>query len=51
MGAEIGGFDLDSSKSPWWIGLASMIIFLGGAARKCTCDGMYMSGNYFPDRP
>jgi len=44
MGAEIGGFDLDNSKSLWWIRLARRI-FLGGAAKNvrvmgCTCRGM-----------
>ncbi len=49
MGAEIGGFDLDSSKSPWWIGLARRIFF-GRGSKKVTYDGMHMLGNYFPDR-
>ena len=45
MGVEIGGFDLDSSKSPWWIRLARRINFLGGAAKNahvmgCTCWGI-----------
>ena len=51
MGAEIRGFDLDSSKSPWWIRLARRIFFFGRGSKKCTYDGMHMSGNYFPDGP